>query len=82
MQSTSIPRRVSQEKKVPKLDFEPVNIVLEGGGCPVGTVPIRRTTKDDLIRAKVYSKIHALKMNPLVDDQPGTHVSYNFFTIT
>ncbi|KAM3343877.1 hypothetical protein P3S68_025967 [Capsicum galapagoense] len=28
----------------------PFNIGLKGGGCPTGTVPIRRTTKDDLIR--------------------------------
>ena len=80
MRSTSIPRRVSPKKKVSKLDFNLVNIGLEGGGCPVGTVPIRRTIKDDLIRAKIYSEMHASKINPLADDKPGTHVSYNFFT--
>ena len=77
MRPTSIPRRVSPKLKAPK-----VNIGLDGGGCPVGTVPIRRTTKDDLIRVKVYSEMHASKINPLLDDKPNTHVSYKFFTIT
>ena len=82
MRSTSIPKRVSPENEVPKLDYKPVNIGLEGGGCPIGTVPIRRTTKDDLIRAKFHSEIYASKLNPLIIEQPGTRVSYNFFTIT
>lgn len=28
-------------------------IGLPDGGCPIGTVPIRRTTKEDLIRHKL-----------------------------
>ena len=82
MRSTSIPRRVSPENEVRKLDYKPMNIGLEGGGCPIGTVPIRRTTKDDLIRAKFHSEMYASKLNPLIKGQPGIHVSYNFFTIT
>ncbi|XP_034707310.1 uncharacterized protein LOC117930740 [Vitis riparia] len=39
----------------------------------MGTVPIRRTTKDDLIRAKLYSEMHASKINPLTDEEPGKH---------
>ncbi|OIT30283.1 hypothetical protein A4A49_40771 [Nicotiana attenuata] len=35
----------------------PFNIELEGGGCPVGTVPIRRTTKEDLIRRRLTSQM-------------------------
>ncbi|KAM3343879.1 hypothetical protein P3S68_025969 [Capsicum galapagoense] len=31
----------------------PFSIGLKGGGCPTGTVPIRRTTKDDLIRQDI-----------------------------
>ncbi|CBI34704.3 unnamed protein product, partial [Vitis vinifera] len=73
MRPTSPPRRVSPEKEVPKPDYKPVKMGLEGGGCPMGTVPIRRTTKDDLIRAKLYSEMHASKINPLTDDQPGKH---------
>ncbi|KAM3263393.1 hypothetical protein P3L10_000387 [Capsicum annuum] len=35
----------------------PYNIELEGGGCPTGTVPIRRITKDDLIQQGFLSQI-------------------------
>ncbi|KAL6348862.1 hypothetical protein AAG906_033518 [Vitis piasezkii] len=73
MRPTSPPRRVSPEKEVSKLDYKHVKIGLEGGGCPMGTVPIRRTTKDDLIRAKLYSEMHASKINPLTDEEPGKH---------
>lgn len=41
-------------------------IGLEGGGCPFGTVPIRRVTKDDLIRQR-----HMQGM----DETPAFHVS-------
>ena len=82
MRPTSPPRRVSPEKEVPKPDYKHVKIGLEGGGCPMGTVPIRRTTKGDLIRAKLYSEMHASKINPLTDEEPGKHVSYNFVITT
>lgn len=51
------------------------NIWLNGKGCPVGTVPLRRTTKDDLIRAKLAAEMHASKLNPLTAEKPGLHVS-------
>jgi len=37
--------------------------------CPTGTVPILRTTKDDLIREKSMLNNHML-----VQDVPGVHV--------
>jgi len=37
--------------------------------CPMGTVPILRTTKDDLIREKSLFNDHIL-----VQDLPGVHV--------
>jgi len=37
--------------------------------CPKGTVPILRTTKDDLIRDKSMLNNHIL-----VQDLPGVHV--------
>ncbi|KAH7844916.1 hypothetical protein Vadar_033074 [Vaccinium darrowii] len=46
----------------------PVSLGLKGGGCPVGTVPIRRITKGDLIRERLASKITSLE-----DNNPGTH---------
>ena len=45
------------EKEVPKPDSKPVKMGLEGGGCPFGTVPIRRTSKDDLLRAKLGTHV-------------------------
>ncbi|KAH7844440.1 hypothetical protein Vadar_027988 [Vaccinium darrowii] len=47
---------------------EPVSLGLKGGGCPVGTVPIRRITKGDLIRDRLASKITSLE-----DNSPDTH---------
>lgn len=38
--------------------------------CPIGTVPIKRTTKDDLIRGKSYFN------NGLSDHIHGNHVSF------
>ncbi|KAJ9681474.1 hypothetical protein PVL29_020373 [Vitis rotundifolia] len=42
-----------------------------GVGCPIGTVPIRRVEKEDLIRAKAFSKLHmktyAKNSHPLAD---------------
>ncbi|RVX09982.1 hypothetical protein CK203_012828 [Vitis vinifera] len=42
-----------------------------GVGCPIGTVPIRRVEKEDLIRAKAFSKLHtkayAENNHPLAD---------------
>ncbi|KAK7816523.1 hypothetical protein CFP56_043961 [Quercus suber] len=53
--------------------FNPSNFWLNGKGCPDGLVPIRRTTKDDLKRAKLATEIHASKYNPLTIDKHGTH---------
>lgn len=35
-----------------------VNIGLKNGGCPKGTVPIKRVTKDDLLRMRTSSLKH------------------------
>ncbi|KAM3321826.1 hypothetical protein P3S67_002977 [Capsicum chacoense] len=42
----------------------PFNIELEGGGCPTGTVPIRRITKDDLIRQIHLSQVRDTDNSP------------------
>ncbi|KAE9617140.1 putative neprosin [Lupinus albus] len=46
------------------------SIVFEEDLCPNGTIPIRRTTKDDLIRAKMLSDPNAGILNK---DIPGRH---------
>ena len=48
---------------------------LKGEGCPIGTVPIRRTTKEDLIRAKLFTKRYTSIISPLTTEKPGLHVS-------
>ena len=50
----------------------PLNTRLKGVGCPYGTIPIRRVSEDDLIRAKILSNIHPSN----IDDEPGYHVSF------
>ncbi|KAH7842582.1 hypothetical protein Vadar_006967 [Vaccinium darrowii] len=47
---------------------KPVSIGLKGGGCPIGTVPIRRITKEDLIRERFSSRIMGS-----ADNIPGAH---------
>ncbi|XP_027368489.1 uncharacterized protein LOC113874465 [Abrus precatorius] len=44
--------------------------LLEKHSCPIGTVPIQRTTKEDLIRTKSLLNYHML-----TKDIPGTHVA-------
>ncbi|XP_077251427.1 uncharacterized protein LOC143890601 [Tasmannia lanceolata] len=46
----SLPK-VIKDKKASSLDVS-LKIGFKNGGCPVGTVPIRRIKKEDLIRAK------------------------------
>ncbi|OVA04102.1 protein of unknown function DUF239 [Macleaya cordata] len=56
MKPTFSPKRMITEKTLNVLEPEPSNIRIDGIECPEGTVPIRRTTKEDLIRAKSFSK--------------------------
>lgn len=52
---------------------KPGRIGLKGGGCHVGTVPITRITKDDLIRERFSARIMSSD-----DNTPGAHVSYAY----
>ncbi|KDP25946.1 hypothetical protein JCGZ_22851 [Jatropha curcas] len=53
--------------------LRPETIWLNGKGCPTGTVPIKRVTKDDLIRAKLAAEIYASNVNPQNAARPGVH---------
>ncbi|XP_042487330.1 uncharacterized protein LOC122067563 [Macadamia integrifolia] len=66
--SSSIPRETYNEtsSEVEPLDF----LRLDDGGCPSGTVPIRRTTKEDLIRWKSYSNSSEI-FHQFLDEGPG-----------
>ncbi|KAL3738114.1 hypothetical protein ACJRO7_019619 [Eucalyptus globulus] len=41
--------------------------------CPIGTVPIRRTSKEELIAAKMQAKVLALNADPNTQESPGNH---------
>ncbi|KAG4930735.1 hypothetical protein JHK84_047719 [Glycine max] len=45
-------------------------LVLQKDQCPTGTVPIRRTTKNDLIRGKSFLNYHIM-----TQDIPGVHIA-------
>ncbi|XP_043703770.1 uncharacterized protein LOC122653878 [Telopea speciosissima] len=67
----------SVQRETPKEAFsgaEQPDLRLDGGGCPLGTVPIRRTTKEDLIRWKSYSKSSG-NFHQFLNVAPGTKVS-------
>ncbi|XP_060964941.1 protein neprosin-like [Cannabis sativa] len=48
-----------------------INSGLKGEKCPIGFVPIRRTTKEDLIRAKLFTKSYTSRIN----SPPTSHVN-------
>ncbi|KAF4379823.1 hypothetical protein F8388_023840 [Cannabis sativa] len=43
--------------------------------CPTGTVPIRRMTKEDLIKAKLLTKAHSSRISSLTSKNAGVHQS-------
>ncbi|XP_057462558.1 uncharacterized protein LOC130752739 [Actinidia eriantha] len=58
MKPTSLPMRTRDQVSA-KVNGS-LHMGLKGGGCPFGTVPIRRITKEDLIREKFASKMSVL----------------------
>ncbi|KAL4601879.1 hypothetical protein ACB092_10G013700 [Castanea dentata] len=68
---TSNPKRIRGQKSSQL--FNPSNFWLNGKGCPLGMVPIRRNTMADLKRAKLAIEIHNSKYKPLTIDKRGTH---------
>ncbi|KAF8379089.1 hypothetical protein HHK36_028518 [Tetracentron sinense] len=45
-----------------------IRVGIKSKGCPTGSVPIRRTRKEDLIRSKTFASIH-----PLAPNASGSH---------
>ncbi|KAI6707231.1 hypothetical protein NL676_010193 [Syzygium grande] len=43
--------------------------------CPIGTVPIRRTSKEELIASRMQAKVHALNADPNTDEAHGLHLA-------
>ncbi|KAJ4981245.1 hypothetical protein NE237_032082 [Protea cynaroides] len=69
--SSSIPKATFKEAS--SSGVKHVDLRLQGGGCPSGTVPIRKTTKEDLIRWKSFSNSSG-NIHQFLDEGPGKHV--------
>ncbi|CAK7329430.1 unnamed protein product [Dovyalis caffra] len=70
---SSYPMRKNYESGNDSTIFDPCKIWLNGKGCPVGTVPIRKVTKKDLLRANLASQMYGSKFNPQSVETPGLH---------
>ncbi|KAJ4956647.1 hypothetical protein NE237_013430 [Protea cynaroides] len=68
--SSSIPRETLKESSPSRVEH--LDLHLQGGGCPSGTVPIRRTTKEDLIRWKSFSNSSG-NIHQFLNEGPGRH---------
>ncbi|XP_030503859.1 protein neprosin-like [Cannabis sativa] len=64
MRPSSHPYKMVRRYKPPKnVEQVSINNGLKGEKCPIGFVPIRRTTKEDLIRAKLFTKSYTSSIN-------------------
>ncbi|KAF5189860.1 putative NEP-interacting protein [Thalictrum thalictroides] len=71
MRPTSLPKGLTTSSSGGSSHVKPSEIEqLEGGGCPIGTVPIKRVTKEDLIRIRTrsFSNVHLHTVG-----SPGAH---------
>ena len=59
---------------------EAKRLKLKHGGCPKGTVPIRRVTKDYLIQMRQMSKRFGSRLKSNGFEPQGIYVSLNFCT--
>ncbi|POO01261.1 hypothetical protein TorRG33x02_030150 [Trema orientale] len=65
MRPSSRPKKMKNKQQSSKVGQPLLKIGLQGEGCPIGTVPIRRSTKKDLIRAKLFTDTYASKFSSL-----------------
>ena len=72
MSPSSRPTMINKNKKHEKKEE------IKGLGCPTGTVPIRRTTKKDLIQSKLFTKAYSSRITPQTIEKPGLHVSFSY----
>lgn len=77
MKPSIAPKRLVSSKNTLNTQYLKMKLGLDDGGCPFGTVPIRRTTKDDLIRPKLYGDSRINAVEPL-----DTHVSFSLPILT
>lgn len=75
MKPANVPKRLSLKKNALNTQYKSLRLGFEDEGCPFGTVPIKRTIKEDLIRAKLYHEMFNSKIN--VVERLGTHVRFS-----
>ncbi|XP_038687470.1 uncharacterized protein LOC119986847 [Tripterygium wilfordii] len=72
MRPSSYPKGIIYEESL--TSHQPFNNIWKNGkGCPAGTVPMKKITKDHLIKARLATKIYAKTYEPLTIQEPGTH---------
>ncbi|WCJ28274.1 hypothetical protein M5689_009977 [Euphorbia peplus] len=71
MKPTFYPRGITQKNFTSS--FRPEIFWANGKGCPIGTVPIRRITKDNLIKEKLAAEIYASNLNLQTTERHGVH---------
>ncbi|KAK6912016.1 Neprosin, partial [Dillenia turbinata] len=69
----SVPKAMIDENRLNAETVE--DIGLTEGRCPEGTVIIRRITKDDLLREKLFEEKYGSKIKPLMPGDPGFHLA-------
>ncbi|KAL5708546.1 hypothetical protein ACHQM5_019332 [Ranunculus cassubicifolius] len=74
MRPYSIPKGLNSET-VSMSDVKHTRTMSYAVDCPKGSVPIRRTRKEDLIRAKSFSESFATTIRPFTGLTPGKHVA-------
>lgn len=74
--------KLMRDKELSKDRNKASDIGLKGLSCPPGTVPVKKITKDDLIREKLYLERYDSTYSVLTVDNPGTHVSFLFNDFT
>ncbi|KAL5708549.1 hypothetical protein ACHQM5_019335 [Ranunculus cassubicifolius] len=74
MRPDSTPRGLNYETPSTS-DVKYTRTMLNAVDCPIGSVPIRRTRKEDLIRAKSFSESFATTIRPFTGLTPGLHLA-------
>ncbi|KAF8398016.1 hypothetical protein HHK36_016942 [Tetracentron sinense] len=77
MRPSSFPEGITREASSKEEDLE---IELSNGGCSQGTVPIRRTRKEDLIKAKSFLNKHHPNIHLLTDTDSSFHFAQTLTT--
>lgn len=75
MKPSSFPKGLINEASTSSIPFQKLGLRSGGKRCPQGTVPILRTQKKDLIRAKSFSKRYHANDDRRTSNPTGYHVS-------